>query len=333
MISSDFKSIIIALLKAIGASFLWGLLFAVPLFLEDFYSLDIVLGRFFFYGVTSMGLLSYYLIFHKDRRFLKYFKEAALCAVIMNLVHFTGMTLGIRFASAPLITIIMGTSPIAITVVTCFIKKEMSPLKILMWPCLFILVGIILMNVEVMAFNLDNISISDYLLGLFFGMIALGTWVWYLIYNSEFLKKNQDIDANQWTVLIGVQTLWLTLTAIGARYYLLGPEHFERFHWSYDSGQLFLASTCILGVFCSWVAFALWNSASARIPASLGGQLSILESIFGLGLVYFIQSQLPTWLEVTGIFLILIGVSGGLYLYTKEPTPIEENAENLVDVS
>lgn len=319
MASDSLKSLLTPLFQAIAACFLWGALFAVPLVLEDFYSMDIVLGRFFFYGITSLGLLFYYLIAHRNRSFMKYFKEATLCAVIMNLVHFTGMTLGIRYSSAPLITIIMGTSPIAITVVTCVIKREASLLRTLLWPCLFILAGIILMNIEVMTFNIEGMSLQDYLLGVFFGLVALGTWTWFVIYNSEFLKKNSDIDANQWTVLIGVQTLWLTLAAIAARYYFLGAEHFERFHWGHESGRLFLISTCVLGVFCSWIAFALWSAASARISPCLGGQLSILESIFGLALVYSILTQLPTLLEALGIVSILVGVSLGLYVYMEKP--------------
>lgn len=319
MATDKSKTVIIPLMQAIAACFFWGALFAVPLFLEEFYSLDIVLGRFFFYGITSLAILAYYIVVHKNFTFLKYYKEATLCAVIMNFVHFTGMTLGIRYASAPLITIIMGISPIAITFVTCFLKRDISLLKTLIWPCLLILVGIVFMNVEVVDMTFSNLSLWEYLMGIFFGLVALGTWVWFVIYNSEFLKKHAYINANQWTALIGFQTLWITLAFMGARYYFLGDLHFAQFHWSHESGRMFLISTLVLGIFCSWVAFALWSAASARISPSLAGQLSILESIFGLALVYSIQFQIPTLMEGIGILFILIAVSWGLYLYVDEP--------------
>lgn len=306
-----------AILQIILACFLWGGLFAVPVYLEEFHPVDIVLGRFFFYGILSLLFFMFYVICKKDLSFIKYIKAAVLCAFIMNIVHYTALTLGIRYANPSFITLILGVSPIAITVASCWVRRETHLLPVLLWPSVCIFLGIFFMNLDIIGQRMDGLSPWDYANGIFYGLLALGTWTWYVVYNAEFLQKHPDINAGQWTVLLGMATLGFTTIAIIVRYYMVGSSHFYQFHWEHETGRFFLLSMMILGVFCSWVAFALWNASSMKISPALGGQLSILETVFGLALVYCIQWQLPTFYETLGIVFILSGVSLGLYRFMR----------------
>lgn len=312
-----FKSV----LQVILACFLWGALFAVPLYLEEYYPIDIVLGRYFFYGIVSIIIFLVINLQKKQANIFKYAKEAAICAFIMNILHYSALTLGIRFSNPTLMTLILGVSPITITAVSCWTRRELHLLKVLFWPSVCIFCGIILMNLELMSSTFEALSFWGYINGVFYGMTALGTWTWYVVYNSNFLRKNQDITANQWTILLGIMTFIFASLAIGIRYFYLGNTHFYQFHWEHQDGRFFLFSMFFLGVFCSWIAFALWNASSSKISPALGGQLSILETVFGLSFVYSIQGKLPTTYELLGIFLILLGVSSGLYFYMRKREP------------
>lgn len=306
-----------ALFQAVIACFLWGAVFAVPLYLEEYSSIDICSGRFLFYGVFSLFILLFYIIFGKERGFLKYWKKASLCALIMNFIHFISLTLGMRFVSPALITVILGISPIVITIASCFMNRSMHSFSNFLWPSISIFIGLCFMNVETLNFS-DETSGWEYIQGIFYGFVALVTWCWYIIYNSNFLNMHKDVNGNQWTALIGLMTLCFILIVIASRYYFMGSEHFYQFSWEHEKGRYFLLAMFILGIFCSWVAFALWNNASYNIPPVLAGQISILETIFGLAFVFSIQQQLPTPMESIGIILILAGISFGLYFYTSQ---------------
>lgn len=314
---------IVAIIQTLLACLLWGAIFAVPLFLEEFSITDIVLGRFFVYGILSFGALVFYIFARKQSHFLKYWKEAALSAIIMNLLHFAALTLGIRFTNASLITLIMGTSPITIIVFSAWMKKETHLLKMFIWPSVAIFVGLVTMNLEAMQSEVSDISSWAYIQGIFYGIIALTTWTWYVVYNSQFMQKHPEVNSYQWTALVGFMTLVFTVVVIAGRFMTLGSDHFYQFHWEHESGRLFIGGALILGIFCSWVAFALWNAASFHLPPALAGQLSIMETIFGLFFVFLIEQTLPSSMEIIGIFLILAGISVALYYFMKYDKSLE----------
>ncbi len=312
---------ILAIVQILLACMLWGAIFAVPLFLEDFCCTDIVLGRFFVFGILSLAAILFFILVRKQSHFMKFWKEAAISALIMNMIHFGALTLGIRLTTASLITLIMGTSPITIIVFSAWMKKETHLLSIFIWPSIAIFIGLGVMNIESMQSETGDISLWGYVQGIFFGIIALVTWTWYVVYNSQFMQTHPSVNTYQWTALVGVMTLIYTLVVIVGRYLVLGTEHFYQFHWEHESGRLFIGSVMLLGIFCSWVAFALWNAASFNIPPGLAGQLSILETIFGLCFVYTIEQTLPTALELLGITLILAGISAALYYFMQFDKP------------
>lgn len=308
---------LLAIIQMVFACLLWGAIFAVPLCLEGFDCTDIVLGRFLVYGLLSLIVTSFYIGVKRDRRFLKYWKEASVTALVMNFAHFGALTLGIQYTCGSLMTLVVGISPITIIFLSCWMKKENSALSTFLWPSILIVIGLAIANIEALSSETTNIASGDYLKGAILGIIALGTWTWYVVYNGQFMQSHPEIDAYQWTALIGVMTFAFSLLATVAVYLAYGADYFSQYHLASPRGQLFWTACLLLGLFCSWVAFVLWNAASTTISPALSGQLTILETIFGLLFVYAIGQSLPSLLELVGIACILTGVSSALYYHMK----------------
>ena len=311
-------SLLKPVLQAILACFLWGIVFAMPVYLDSFSSLDIILGRFFIYGALSCLVLIYYIVFKKETDILNYCKQASFCAVIMNLIYFTSLTFGARLTAPSIITLIIGVGPITITVASCLLKKDYSLLSLFFLPSVAIFFGLCLMSIEALKSDLENLSVNEHIQGIVFGIIALSSWTWYVLYNAETLKKNTSIDPVAWTALIGTITFGFTVFGSLIYYFSHEKTYFYQFSWNEESGKLFWQGVAILGIFCSWIAFTLWNMAGAKLPAALSGQLSILETFFGVSLIYFLLNQTPTISEIVGILFIFFGVSFGLYSYAQK---------------
>ncbi|MBS0654936.1 MAG: DMT family transporter [Verrucomicrobia bacterium] len=303
---------LVAIIQMVVACLLWGLTLAVPLFLDGFACTDIVLGRFFFYGLFALAISLFYLCVKKERHFLRYWKEAALTALIMNFANFGALTLGLRYTCGSLMTLIVGISPISIMLLSSWMKGERQGISLYFWPASFIFFGLVCVNIEALGTEARDIAFWDYVKGMCFGLMALATWSWYVVYNGKFMQKHSDVNASQWTALIGTMTLFFTIVAMSVLYGVFGSDYFYQFHWEHGLGRMFLAASVLLGVFSSWVAYALWNAASASISPALGGQLSILQTIFGLCFVCAIEQSVPSMLEFVGIALILVGVSSAL---------------------
>lgn len=311
-------SLLKPVLQAIIACFLWGIVFAMPVYLDSFSSLDIILGRFLIYGSLSSCVLLYYILIRKETHILNYWKQALLCAVIMNLIYFTSLTFGARYTAPSIITLIIGVGPITITIASCLIKKDYNQLSLFFFPSIAIFFGLCLMSLEALKNDLEKLSIHEHIQGIFFGFIALSSWTWYVLYNADTLKKNKSIHPGAWTALIGTITFCFTAASILIYYFSQEEVYFYQFSWNEESGKLFWQGVAILGIFCSWIAFSLWNMAGAKLPAALSGQLSILETFFGVSLIYFLLNQTPTISEIIGILFIFFGVSFGLYSYAQE---------------
>lgn len=312
-------------LQAVAACFLWGIVFAMPVYLSEFSSIDIVFGRFLVYGSLSSLILGYYTLVKKEKDFLKYWKEAFLCALIMNVIYFSALIFGSRFTAPSIITMIIGTGPITITLFSCLLKQDKKLLALFFAPSLSILLGLFLMCFQAMQNEMDGLSLQEHVQGFFLGLVALGSWTWYVIFNSKVLRENQEIRPVQWTALIGSITFLFTLVGTVIHGALNEPDYFIQFSFNHSVGQTFWIGAFTLGILCSWAAFTLWNLAGSHLNPALSGQISILETLFGLSLIYMLQGQYPTFLEMIGALLILSGVSFGLYSFSDHEKKIAES--------
>ncbi|MEZ5315716.1 MAG: DMT family transporter [Chlamydiales bacterium] len=308
----------LGLLFAISACFLWGWIFVIPSFLSDFSGLEVVLGRYFVYGLIS-AILFFKGGLNKARQISKMIWIKALTfAFFSNIIYYLGIIIGLRFASPSLTILIASMSPVAVALYGNWYAREIV-FTSMIFPVLCILSGLIIVNIAEIDWTFSSNSLEGYLLGFFAAVISLLAWSWYAVHNARFLKRNPHIDVTEWTSIIGIATLfWACLTTIFFAFIIEKEIDISRFiHFSQETMRFTIAAL-ILGGICSWLPCYLWNRASLYLPVSLMGPFLIFESIFGILLVFSFESHLPSLLEVFGMSTMLGGIILSIIAFRKQ---------------
>lgn len=316
----------IGLLFAVGACFVWGLIFIIPGYLSDYSATEVVLGRYLSYGILS-ALLFFRTGFGRIRRYTpKAWILAFVFALFSNLVYYLGIVAGLRFASPTLTVLIIGMAPILIALYGNWQTREIA-YRDLAIPCLWIIFGLVLVNAIEVDWSFKATSLSQYLLGLAGILTALTAWSWFAVNNARFLKRHPHIPASEWSTVIGVATLFWALL-IGGLFALCMPEEVyppKFFNLSPQTLRYF-GAVSVLGVVCSWLGCFLWSRASLFLPISLMGPLLIFETIFGLFFVYLFERQLPSWIELAGVSSMMGGILMSVYTFRKKLPKTQVNS-------
>ena len=307
------KGIIFTLL----ACFFWGLTFVIPALLVDFSSLEIALGRYLVFGILSLilfgcvsfrSLIGYPVIF---------WTKALLFSLVGNIIYYGSLVLAVQYASPAITTLIVGIAPVTTAFYGNWKEKECSFLKLVL-PSIVIGLGLLVINAETLLLGDATQINSSYLFGLLCALATLISFTWYTISNTRFLKQNPQISNFEWTTMMGVMTLMLVFMLGLSLIPFIESVHLERyFVWSTEL-QFFAFMTAILGILCSWVATFLWISGCVRLPVSMGGQMSIFKTVFGLLFVYLFEQRFPTSLELTGILMIFFAISYTMNTFRKQ---------------
>jgi drug/metabolite transporter (DMT)-like permease len=307
------KGIIYALI----ACFIWGLIFVVPQFMEGFNSLEVALGRYFFYGIFSSIILAKIKWSGTFQYPSLYWRKALVFSLITTVGYYPFVVLSLRYSSPAICALILGISPITIAFYGNWKMKECD-FRTLFFPAALILLGMIIINVPQF---IGEFFPTSHLLGLIYALLALVTWTWYAVANAKILKNHPELASSDWSTMIGVGTfLWVLIFAafIGIFFH----EHVEIDKYiTFNAVWIkFIGGSAVLGFICSWVGAYLWNKASFYLPVSLAGQLMIFETIFGLVFVYAIEQRLPPMIEFFGIAFLLTAIIYGLRVsYQKNP--------------
>lgn len=285
-----------------AACFCWSLVFVIPSFLENFQPLEIALGRFFIYGLISFSFLALKRRELFAKKYTLYWKKASYLSLLSTVICYTGTVLNMKYAGPAVATLVFATVPIFIALGGNLHKKEFPSQKLFL-PLSLILFGVFFAKFKGID---DSLSISSFLLGLFFGLIGLISWTWFAVENAHFLKQNKEISITDWSLILGTATFFHVIV-IGTAFILFSEESSKYLTFTPEI-QKFLFLSIILGSFCTWLAFFLWNKGGKMLPISLTGQLMVFEIIFALFLIYSLEGTWPGPMEWTGVFLMLAGV-------------------------
>lgn len=307
---------------ALGACFIWGLIFIVPQLAAGFSSIEVAFGRYLVYGSLSCLILIRLLAKGKCCHSFDIWVKAFGFSLVSTIGLYTLMVLALRHSSPAICALTLGISPISIAFYGNWKKRETS-FRNLIIPSLLIVAGLIAINIP--HFDASE-STADYLWGLLFGFVALFVWSWFVVANSEFLKSNPGVNSSDWSTLIGVAALfWTCLFAGFLNIFFAEHLHTEKYFVINEEWKRFWVGSAILGLLCSWVAVFLWNKASLYLPITVAGQLTIFETIFGTLFVYIAKQTLPSSLESIGIAILLTGVIYGIKKFempsSAEPIP------------
>ena len=308
------ESMLLGVVYALGACFIWGLIFVVPQFMSGFSSIEIALGRYFFYGMLSL------LLFCKSKFRKSYhppfsiWVKALYFSLISAIIYYTAVVLSVRYSTPAICAIVLGISPITIAFYGNWKQKE-TTFRSLIIPSLLILVGLVVINVPHL---INNAAPSSYFLGLTAGFVALLAWSWYVVANSRFLKHHPEVRSSEWATLMGVATLfWVVVFAAFSALFFKDQLHIEKYFTPSPELTNFLMGNAILGLLCAWVGGFLWNKASLHLPVSLAGQLTIFETIFAVIFFYAIAKHMPPLLESIGVGILLIAILYGIRQFAR----------------
>lgn len=306
------------ILLILTACLIWGMIFIIPGLMEDFSPLEVALGRYFCLGIVSCIFMVGQGIHKWQAIPWSIWKKAAFFALVVNIFYYFSLVMGLRHSNASVIALLLGLSPITLAFYGNWKQKECS-FKQLIIPSLLIACGLICVNWEAFI-SLSYQAIGEYMIGLCCGIFALLAWNWYVVANTQFLKKHPHISSGDWSTIIGIVTFGWVLLIVSICLLFASEEDLQKYSHTNPSFHYFLGGCLFLGFMCSWLGSFLWNIGSQAIPISLAGQLTIFETLFGILFVYLMKFTFPTTLELLGMITILVGISISMFHFRK-PAP------------
>jgi drug/metabolite transporter (DMT)-like permease len=148
------------------------------------------------------------------------------------------------------------------------------------------------------------------LTGVIFSILAVTLWVVFSVLNQRSLEKAPDGDLTAWTgfMMAGTGVAMALFLPLGIT---LGLSNFPRLGFGVNALPLY-ASAFVLAAMSSVVGAWAWNYATQKLPMAVTGQLISVETIFATIFGLAMHTRLPTWDEVVGITLVVLGTTIGV---------------------
>jgi drug/metabolite transporter (DMT)-like permease len=308
---------LIGILYALGAGLIWGIVFVTPLLLPDYPGTLLAFARYLAFGLIALPLG------WQARRALRALDrndwiEAFKLSLVGNIIYYSALASAIQLAGAPLPTVVIGTLPLVITIVSNLHERALPWMRLA--PALLALAaGIALVNQtelrRVMQLQGDP---WRYAAGAVFAILATACWTWYPLRNARWLRARPAISAATWATAQGLATLPMALAGmiLATGYYrLLVPNPLD-LPLGPDPGR-FVAWMLALGLLASWLGTLWWNAAARRLPPSLAGQLIVFETLSALAYAWLLRRAWPDAVTLAGVGLLIVGVLLGVRAFSS----------------
>ena len=332
--SAHRRALFTGTLYALAAGLMWGLVFIAPTILSEYPAALLTVGRYLAFGLIALPLAWW-----NRNRLAELGRadwlEALKLSAIGNLLYYLCLAAAIQRAGGPLPTMIIGTLPVVIAIVSNLrgsaavrARDGRLPWAQLAPSLLLIAAGIGCVNQAELQHlqQTGSIDFGRYAVGALLALAAVACWTWYPIRNADWLRAHADRSASAWATAQGLATLPLALlgyallwgwtawfgaateTALEMPDMPFGPRP-----WT------FVGLMLAIGLFASWLGTLCWNEASQRLPPALAGQLIVFETVAALAYAFVLRMQLPQPLTLAGVALLMAGVV--LALRSGRPVP------------
>ncbi|MCY7315439.1 MAG: DMT family transporter [Rubrivivax sp.] len=193
------RALVSGTLYAAAAGLTWGLVFVAPSILADYPPALLAMGRYLAFGLIALPLALW------DRQRLAQFSradwlEALKLSAVGNLLYYLCLAAAIQNAGVPLPTMIIGTLPVVIAVVSNLrgsaavrARDGRLPWRRLAPSLLLIGAGIACVNRAEWAHLQASGGVVDagrHLLGMLLAVGAVLCWTWYAIRNADWLRAH-----------------------------------------------------------------------------------------------------------------------------------------------
>lgn len=298
---------------------MWGLVFVAPQMLPEYPAAQLMAGRYLAFGLIALPLA------WMDRRALRELAAADWWAALRlsaigNFLYYLCLAAAIQRAGGPLPTMIIGTLPVLIALVSNHrnrMRDGRLPWAQLALPLLLIAAGLVCVNqVELQALARSSATaearMAAYVQGGLLALGALACWTWYPIRNADWLRAHPDRSPRAWATAQGLVTLPLSLMAFAALVLLRQGGQIEVELPLGPRPLAYAGLMLAIGLLASWAGTLCWNEASQRLPTALVGQLIVFETLAALAYAFLWRAEWPAPLTALGIALLVAGVLGAL---------------------
>ncbi|MDL5030467.1 DMT family transporter [Pelomonas sp. APW6] len=306
-------------LFALAAGLMWGLVFVAPQMLPEYPAAQLMAGRYLAFGLIALPLA------WMDRRALRELAAADWWAALRlsaigNFLYYLCLAAAIQRAGGPLPTMIIGTLPVLIALVSNHrnrMRDGRLPWAQLALPLLLIAAGLVCVNqVELQALARSSATaearMAAYVQGGLLALGALACWTWYPIRNADWLRAHPDRSPRAWATAQGLVTLPLSIMAFAALVLLRQGGQIEVELPLGPRPLAYAGLMLAIGLLASWAGTLCWNEASQRLPTALVGQLIVFETLAALAYAFLWRAEWPAPLTALGIALLVAGVLGAL---------------------
>ncbi len=309
---------LLGVLLGVATGALWGLIYIAPLMVPEYNAVLVALSRFMAFGVISLPFLY---VFRREIDGFTWadIRQTFRLSLFGNVLFYCLLTICIRLAGAPLAGMFMAVIPVLVAIVSNVRNRGTAaevPWSKIIPPLVVIFAGLLIANItEFQKAAAQSAEGGEmYWIGVAFGIAAIVSWTWFSIANAEWLLKFPKISTGAWTALQGVTVLPLVLLLFAVMAWPMGlmdrtVTEFGPAPWK------FIGVALMIGLLCSWVAMVCWNRMSQLLPASLGGQMIVFESIFAVIYALIWRGEMPTVSMTVGFVILIGGVLGSLRVF------------------
>ena len=288
--------------NGVASGALWGLVFLAPAVLADFSPMQLAAARYLIYGLVAVILLVPRWPALRARIGKAEWTALTWLSLLGNLLYFVMLSICVQWSGGGAAALIVGMVPVLVAVVGAR-EPGAVPLSRLAPALALCMAGVVLMGYEAIVSSHVQASTTQRLLGLLCGVGALLSWTAYSVGNTRWLAKVPDVSGHDWSLLTGVATGGLALLLAPVAFAEGGAGHTGR-EWS---GFWMMAAA--VAVFASILGNACWNRASRALPLTLGGQMIVFETLFGLLYGFVWQQRWPVAIEVIAALCLIAGVA------------------------
>jgi drug/metabolite transporter (DMT)-like permease len=302
-------------LFALAAGLMWGLVFVAPLLLPDYPALLLSVARYLAFGLIALplGWFSRERLAQLTR---DDWREALKLSLVGNLLYYLCLAAAIQRAGGPLPTMIIGTLPVVIALVSNRLGGgDALPWRRLAPSLLLIGAGIAAVNVaELERLRADRAAdLGRYAVGVLLAFGAVACWTWYPIRNARWMRAHPDRSASAWATAQGLVTLPAAALGFAAFWAWSAVAPVDGFEMPFGpTPALFVGLMFSIGLSASWLGTLCWNAASQRLPTALAGQLIVFETLAALAYAFVLRGQAPPPVTLAGAALLVGGVAWAL---------------------
>lgn len=276
-----------SILSVLGALILWGSSFVAIKFAYTTYSpLTLAVVRFIVATVILGGLT----LLPKNRVKLqkKDIFTVAICGFTGIMLYAVLQNIAMQWTSASSATLIIASYPIITLLMESIIyKKKLSAIKIVA-----ILIAIV--GVVILSYVKSEARVEGELFGIILFIIAGIGWAVYNFMMKRVVNHYPPITLQFYTTLFG--TIFLLPLAL-----------FERAQWQQPT-LLSFSMMMFLGVFCSVVAYLLYNRGLTTMAPSTVTSMLNLMPIIGVFFSWLLLGEQVTLRKIIGGAIVIFGV-------------------------